>query len=159
MHIAECSAAGFSIGTPLANLNSRSTFVTLNEVGRPPQPAEAWLRVAEVSNELLRGGGATAAPDGPLQSATSIHSSQTTKSLKSELEDALGSGGVAAPPPQFATSVRSPQRTKALKRELEDAQPMWMSKMSKRFFTAPMVGGAHVQYTLLGMPDSLPLCD
>jgi hypothetical protein len=128
MHIAECSAAGFSIGTPLATLNSRSTFVTLNEVGRPPQPAEAWLRVAEVSIELLRGG----------------------DTLKRELDDAQQ---------QFATSVHSPQKTKTLKRELEDAQPMSMSKLSKRFFTAPMVGGAHVQYTLLGMPDSLPLCD
>ena len=73
--IAECSAAGFSHGTPLAKLAADSAFVTLNlnEGGKPPRPAEAWLRVAECSTDLLSadaGADVGAAPGGVCHAVT-----------------------------------------------------------------------------------------
>jgi len=49
----------FAHGTPLAKLNDRSAIRTLvSEGGRPQIPAEAWLRIAQCSTEMLGAGAA-----------------------------------------------------------------------------------------------------
>jgi hypothetical protein len=86
-----------------------------DEGARPQVAGEAWLRVAECSAE-------------------SIGSERQT----------LASDGFATPRAQLATqlaaSIRIPQESNTRKRAGIPAQ----QEVSKRFFTAPMVGAAHL---------------
>jgi len=142
-YIAECSAAGFSHGTPLAKLSSRSTFVTLNEAGgRAPKPAEAWLRVAECSSEL---------PDADADAEATPSIAQELQNLFSQVPGALRSVGSQSTPE--TSNSRKPKGLKhAAGVKLEQPEPL------QRFFTAPMVGGGGCVHGthLVGMFDSLP---
>ena len=110
--------------------NLLSNFAFNFNSRRYTKPAEAWLRVAECSSELLRADAGTT----PGAGEAAFH----------EFGAALHE--FFPPPAQLATSMHchNPQNYNTRKRAAGAyAQP----EFSKRFFTAPMVGGggAHME--------------